>query len=515
MIYLRSRRPATGRGAACRKGRARRACRTGRECLGDSKDRPFVERAARLRGAICTERDSEYCIAFVVSLAGESTMHVSSGLRRLWSLLAVVAGATACGSDDGSSGASAGAAAYQGQAGRASGGCSDGAECACANGGEGKLQCRESGGSVCICPECPGVRAPPKAPVDGCGGDPFGPWTATTVDFPWLMFSIAVKSNYETSVRSCASEITRQPVAPRVVLDLREGGSGSLSHSGVEVSLAFDTGCSGYCDTLELAGKCHSKDCNVCACDVRPQLPGGDIDWSREGDTLTLENAGGVPWKLKFCASDDKLTLHDPDSGLHLELARASFWGRPALCVDRTKDECAKGKGCVVGECTGPTKCAAASSEKACGTLQGCEWWADGCSGTVPSSCTFADYGVVPGCEASTKSPVCVGTAKACEKAGSAGACVGNTGCKYAEACIGPSQDCSVFEDDLFLCGGDCELKGDKCLGTRKCGSSGSQYQCGQVPGCSWVKCSGKPVACGNLPQAKCDYAPGCHLELP
>jgi hypothetical protein len=401
--------------------------------------------------------------------------------------------------------------------------CHSGEKCSCGAGRVGTVACEGSVGA-CECEPCPALEVADAPAITPCGGEPFGSWRLTQVE--WGRSELSLTSRGE-SVGSC--DMMTKPVGtkpPRLLMSLYEGGDAEYFSERSEVAVSWSESCvtskvsEFSCGSKAWTGVSACKvDCDTCNCSTSTAAFSEDEgEWGRTQEGLLIPIFGqGGPWA--YCVTGDELELSSEVA--HLVFERITRFTRPAACSARTAKNCAVGvpTTCWLGACVGGPSCEDASSEGSCLTNSGCSWDADACVGTAAEECQLGDLGVVPGCELTNKSVSCHGTAPQCEgrtadECGGGctfnddGRCTGTLRCENFDYC--PIEQCEPGPDgDICAKDGPFECS---ALSATECDSIALDYYGDES--CSWEAafCEGAPVACEDLPNDECDYAAGCAL---
>jgi hypothetical protein len=236
-----------------------------------------------------------------------------------------------------------------------------------------------------------------------CGGDPFGEWRSSSLDASG--FGLTFQGSSGSFSSKCEGGNVSFNTDAKLSLALKSGDAAQLylsptvsSYELLEscVQSATHSGCSSVF-TAEGSVSCTSGSCGLCSCKAtNPELSLAG-NWTTSGTTLTVSN-GSLSWHLEYCVSGSTMTVRDVWSGLVFTMVPGFTSGAPMPCAARTASECTHGLWCSLGACTGATNCPRSISETACLTHQGCSWSTTTCTGNVPATCSFSDYGRVPGC---------------------------------------------------------------------------------------------------------------------
>jgi hypothetical protein len=369
----------------------------------------------------------------------------------------------------------------------------------------------------------------PQATVsDACGGEPFGLWRLTKLEFGAQPLELSVNN---APVGSCPAVFSEIEEVPRMLVSLEDGGIAQYSTEAIPLQQSWSNGCvtskisEFSCGSSSWTNATDCKlDCDICTCDTSLFAHIEDEGaWERSESTLTIAPWGN-PAAFDYCVEGNRMELST--EGAYLEFERVYSLSAPTPCADRAPEECVLGGSCQRGACVGDGECPSATTEGDCLTQQGCSWDAAVCHGAGGEQCGIGEYDVTPGCELTDEAPTCTGGATACdalvaETCGQAQGCVLNT----AGRCNGFALACSLFDacpDDEYGCTYD-EQSG-ACSGETSCDAfSASQDLCDEVNGsysgspCIWEEsfCEGTATPCAELSPEACASQPGCQLEVP
>jgi hypothetical protein len=394
--------------------------------------------------------------------------------------------------------------------------CVSGKRCSCEDLDElvGVTEC--SGDvSSCNCDSCPEFVPEEAAQFTPCGGEPFGRWRTVSTDrsgqAPW-------------GLGTCPFQLLETPASDDLTLVLHEGGAADYAHVRADLNLRTLKSCHSNCGDSDAYGDrwtCVESACGTCECELESDyLTDKSYTWSREDVTLRLHPEGSeqIADEYEYCVEGDTMTLSTED-GRILTLVQAALKGSPTLCRNRTSDECLLGTSdCIQGACVGDDACLEGATEAQCGTISGCEWDSDGCSGSTESSCSLVDYGRTPGCEF-VDFLGCTGDRVACSDILEVFECRANQGCADDFECIGDPVDCALL--GTSQCNGNegCTWDPDSltCSGTTTCEKETSSSSCELLEwvGCVPTECTGNARPCDELTSIECETASGCSLEAP
>lgn len=370
--------------------------------------------------------------------------------RRKAALLTLSLMIWACGSSGsggpGGSGGAGGVGAFGGFGGSAV--C--GAKCQCADGREGVTECG-SGAPTCSCTSCPEFT-PGNVEFQPCGGEPFGTWRAVSSDAAGVALDVYASTSQGIQLAgSCPLEIVTETQPTDMRLMLESGGSAVVAVTGPDWEFKLLDSCiksktPSHCTDLQgvAGGKlaCTPGACGICSCQIAPAPSHETGTWSRSGTELTLALGSNVI-SLPYCVQGETMTVQRP-SGEIVTLRLAATLGSPTPCGFRTAAECARGTGCQQGACVGATNCENASTEKDCTNVAGCGWDLNKCGGAAPSTCSLADYGVVPGCTFADGKWACAGAPPPCEERTNTD-CSPQSGCQNSPRYVGGALSCGAF----------------------------------------------------------------------
>lgn len=124
-------------------------------------------------------------------------------------------------------------------------------------------------------------------------------------------------------------------------------------------------------------------------------------DWSRSGNQLTL---GSI--SEDYCVEGDVLWIGGEDAygkpKVSYKFSKHSCAGTPAICAQRTPEQCEVGGSCTLGHCKGKSSaqkgCEASTWQPECEVIEGCVWEAVGCYGEPNPECSFEVCDTEPGC---------------------------------------------------------------------------------------------------------------------
>lgn len=398
--------------------------------------------------------------------------------------------------------------------------CFEGSPCSCDTGQNGTITC-QGDQATCDCSAC-AASTRPVEPVafDACGGEPFGAWRLVSAKLPSVLF----RGNRLAQVVWCQAGVTSEKAPLHMMLELKDGGDANVYAGDGLVEGKFPESClQPIQESCEENG--YTRDaCNNCVGTGSPlSLDPNGASWTRSGSQLSLTTFQAELATFDYCVKGDQLSLFLNETQSLLALERVSLGGKPSLCAERSAESCVQKSihafdACHVGSCSGTGKdCAAATTEASCTNQQGCSWDKDACAGTPGNECTIGDYGLLPGCNATTKPLVCTGTAKACadytpEK------CPTAAGCVKGNECTGTSKACSGFWDHCTPgCACTAVPNGDycDCTGTSDCSKAITEEAChADTYECAWTPaCQGKLPDCSTVDPEMCAQIPGCYLD--
>lgn len=304
---------------------------------------------------------------------------------------------SACSGDDGSESSGNEARGSSGQAGSAGMAPCYPTACTCPNGLTGEQDCDSA---ECHCDSCPPFEPETPVPLQGCGGEPFGFWRLKSIDSNGFPLYVRAESGGGSHCQGQVVSLTES--SADYLIEFLDGGSGNARFPAPRAEVLLANSCiqnvSGVsCENL-FGYDCVKEDCGLCRCDLHGSGVDGRFGWSRSGSTLTVDmEFSSEPSLIEYCVDGSTLTLLASDGGINYVFERAYPTGVPTPCAERSVAECTS-MGCHIGACDGAGDCVAAQTEASCTNQQGCSWNAAICSGEAPSSCTFSDYGFVPGC---------------------------------------------------------------------------------------------------------------------
>jgi hypothetical protein len=399
--------------------------------------------------------------------------------------------------------------------------CVPNAACRCADGNAGVTTCAGLFDDSATC-DCGCAPFNPESPVQptGCGGEPFGTWRLQSLEANGIPFVFGGAGQF-----TCPTRVTRSPDKPELRLQLKDGGDALIYRENLNVGVEISASCPserfGFNYPCDHGGlPCGAPACGVCHCGVGESMVESEALWMRSGNTLILSSVGpqGVVEKYVYCIQNDTMTLFTP-SGFKAVMTRVQGFGTPAPCEARDAAHCAVGHGgCQTGACVGDGgKCADATTEGDCTNRQGCSWDPSECAGTPASTCSLADYDVVPGCRFLSSAATCAGTPKPCADNTTSAACTAAPGCRWQAGCVGGPVDCSKYDHACTYCG---ETAGCSCDSLGLCrGSATCEMQdvfgCRLYDNCQLIPflCQGTPTSCDQFPVASCTGVDGCHVQ--
>jgi hypothetical protein len=375
---------------------------------------------------------------------------------------------------------------------------------------------------MCECEPCPGLDVTDAPSVSGCGGEPFGSWQLTQVEWGRSQLELSVAGQAAGSCDIMTKQVGDQP--PRVLMSLYEGGAAEYFSETSKTTVSWSESCvtskvSQFgCGSKAWSGVSECKvDCDTCTCNSFSAASNVEqATWQRTQEALTLELFGRA-MEFAYCVSGDKVELSAP--GAYLVFERITKLAKPADCSDRTAMSCLAGEPqtCELGACTGGPSCEAAFSEGTCLTTSGCSWDAAACTGLAQAECHLADFGVVPGCELTNKPVTCQGTVLACDDR--AGLCNGGCTLNDKGRCTGGPLQCESF----LVCPFECDLEYDySCSGGQFLCAGLNEYACEDTAedydgeACTWQPafCEGTATPCKDVPTDECNLVPGCALAV-
>jgi hypothetical protein len=313
---------------------------------------------------------------------------------------------------------------------------------------------------VCDCNEtCKPLHINDAPTWEACGGEPFGRWRSTAVNFDGLPFQLTV--DQRTIAAACPARFADFDYDVRMEIDndravvIKEGKSLRLEYFPKSCN-KFTSNVLTSCDAVM---GCKSTDCGRCECSKNINSVSREGTWARMPNKLQLP---GFEQPVEYCVRNDRLEIRDPLSGRY-SFERFYGGGSPAECAERTMDDC-KSSGCSLGVCRGGPSCDRANVTQ-CGTRQGCTWDPTVCTGQAATACALQDYGKEPGCVLYPGAAKCGSTATACSGRAS-------VVCKFG---------CAVCDGSMASC---------------KAGA-----------------CGGQATPCADLSEFDCLKAPGCLLE--
>jgi hypothetical protein len=398
--------------------------------------------------------------------------------------------------------------------------CTAGLSCACGQGQPGSTVC-EAGFSRCECEPCPGLEVSDAPSVNGCGGEPFGNWRLTHVEWGRSQLQLSVFGDPVGSCDMMMTAVGDEP--PRLLMSLYEGGRAEYFSESAPVKISYSESCvtskvsqfTCGADTWQGVSNCN-VDCDICTCDsYTGSTEAEDGTWARTQEELSLQLFGKAS-SFAYCATDNQLELSTP--GAHFVFERVTKLSKPLACAERSATTCLTGEPgtCQLGACEGGPTCAGADSEGVCLTLSGCTWDASACWGLEQQICRLADFGVVPGCEITNEAVTCQGTATACDQR-NVGECYGGCTVNEAGRCTGGPLQCEKFS----VCPSACDEEYDySCsAGTFACAGL-ARYACEDTAddydgeACTWHPsfCEGVTTPCDDLSADECNFVPGCSL---
>lgn len=118
--------------------------------------------------------------------------------------------------------------------------CTDGAPCSCASGTVGSVICGDDGARTCDCPECPALELPEATVGDDCGGEPFGLWRLTKLEFSALEIRLL---NDGSSLGTCPTVFSDYEEAPHLLMSLQEGGTAQYAVERIPLEQSWSEDC--------------------------------------------------------------------------------------------------------------------------------------------------------------------------------------------------------------------------------------------------------------------------------
>jgi len=284
----------------------------------------------------------------------------------------------------------------------------------------------------------------------------------------------------------------------RLKLSIHRDNHAALDMSELSYQLRFSASCSspdGTCsDYFRQYGDGHCKDlgCGVCECE-RTDIAAAYNDSLQvqfRAQTLSFVTNTSTVAEFKYCVDGERLILNA--HGLTAILRKALFGGIPSSCESR--------------------------DESTCETGAFCRWGSSGCTGSAPTRCLLADFGVVPGCEVYEPDAACsaIEAPKSCSDLEPA-ECNDTPGCEWQVGCSGPAIGCN----ELWLRSGICDVVGgcekisaDECQGTAECQKHPSQVNCEELNQCGWIEqCMvAEEVACDEYSVSECRQHKRCEI---
>jgi hypothetical protein len=458
-------------------------------------------------------------------------MIASRVLKVAWCGLAVALLVACSSSDDsnsgpgnGSSGAGSGGSGSGGSGGSGSIGpggddCIEGLSCDCEPGWQGTATCVD-GEEVCNCEECPALEVVEAPELTSCGGEPFGTWRLSQLEFGAVPIELSVNGS---PVGSCDGVFNIDGDLPRVLMDLKDGGTAQYLAETAAMTQSWSDSCvtskvsQFYCDSSVWSGVTNCElDCDICTCDSgfnENDEPSGE--WARTSSTLELA-PWGTPTTFEYCVEAEQLKLSA--GGAYMVFDRVYTLSAPTPCAERTPETCMLGEFCSLGGCGGGDGCETVSTEEDCLTYETCTWDPNRCAGQDQYTCGLADFGTVPGCEFVDEARACTGQPTACATLDVA-SCETIPGCELETGgrCTGPSLACADFDACPI---GYCNDDGGECTGSTSCAAFESEDDCAEAnenfptAPCVWEEsyCEGTPTPCSSYSQEECAAVPGCQL---
>ena len=393
-------------------------------------------------------------------------------------------------------------------------GCVPNTPCDCPSGERSYTVCDYHTQAICDCAVCANYDPPSdKLNFQACGGAPFGAWALKSHDISHLK-----------GVKGCetvASELS----PPNFLLDLRSGGTARLHWSTGRKSYSVRNSCLWGALQISCSDLCTLDDCGICTCeegDVETDID--DASWTRGDTGLNIQGGYAQDFSFEYCVKGDELSLHDPLSDEVFTLSRVYPYGTSAPCAERAIEQCdTDGElGCHVGVCAG-SGCPDADSKERCTIFAGCSWDTSKCGGDRSSACSIADYGKVPGCKISDRTPHCVGTPTPCSAHTTVEDCSAQPDCMPAAGCTGSvaPQQVDYYVDSCGDCLSDCTCSynfahgSSECIGTGHCAAQKTDVLCGYLVDCEWrefATCAGTPPSCDARGTDVCSEFAGCSI---